>query len=66
MAMLILIPYVCVMCVSGAAMASNAFRNSFFYDPHTKKLFVHARRLSTSGDFSLVLLNAISHIKVCG
>jgi len=45
-------------------MANNAFRNSSFYDPQTKKLYIHQKRLGSSGDFSLVLLHAISHIKV--
>jgi hypothetical protein len=43
----------------------NAFKNSYFYDDHAGVLFIHLNRLSSSGDFGLVAIHALSHIKVC-
>jgi hypothetical protein len=45
-------------------MSHNAFRNSFHYDAQQKRLYIHVRRTGSSGDFALVLMHAISHIKV--
>jgi hypothetical protein len=43
---------------------SNAFRNSYFFDERGQVLYVHLNRLSSSGDFGLVAIHALSHIKV--
>lgn len=50
--------------IPASSLTDNAFKNSFFYDADHKKLFIHAKRLQNSGDFSLVLIHAVSHIKV--
>ena len=41
-----------------------AFRNSYRYQHSEKCLYVHSSRISSSGDFGLILLHALSHIKV--
>jgi len=43
---------------------NNAFRNSYFYDEKSQVLYVHTTRLLSSGDFGLVAIHALSHIKV--
>ncbi|CAM9353919.1 unnamed protein product [Chrysoparadoxa australica] len=43
---------------------TNAFRNSYMWDPAGRKLHVHARRLSSSGDFGLVMVHAAAHIRL--
>jgi hypothetical protein len=43
---------------------NNAFRNSYFYDDKAQVLYIHTNRLSSSGDFGLVAIHALSHIKV--
>ena len=43
---------------------NNAFKNSYFYDDKAQVLFIHLNRLSSSGDFGLVAIHALSHIKV--
>jgi hypothetical protein len=43
---------------------NNAFRNSYFYDDRAQVLYIHTNRLSSSGDFGLVAIHALSHIKV--
>ncbi|CAM9240066.1 unnamed protein product, partial [Hapterophycus canaliculatus] len=42
----------------------NAFRNSYLWDASSGTLIVHVRRLSSSGDFGLVLVHAAAHIQV--
>jgi hypothetical protein len=45
-------------------LANNSFKNSYLYDNDDKVLFIHSNRLASSGDFSLALIHALSHIKV--
>lgn len=42
----------------------NAFSHSYLYRAEDHALFVHQNRLGTSGDFGLVVIHALSHIKV--
>ena len=44
---------------------NNSFKNSYFYDHQSKILYVHSSRLTSSGDFGLIVIHALSHIKVC-
>eukprot|EP00752_Nemacystus_decipiens_P010330 g9202.t1 len=46
------------------ATNANAFRNSYLWDMSTGVLHLHVRRLSSSGDFGLVLVHAAAHIQV--
>jgi hypothetical protein len=46
-----------------SAASNNAFRNSYNYHWEDDTLFVHNNRLSSSGDFGLVIIHALSHIK---
>jgi trimeric autotransporter adhesin len=43
--------------------STNAFRSSYYWDAAAKTLYVHARRLGSSGDFGLVLVHAAAHLK---
>eukprot|EP01006_Ploeotia_vitrea_P026898 TRINITY_DN59815_c0_g3_i1.p2 TRINITY_DN59815_c0_g3~~TRINITY_DN59815_c0_g3_i1.p2 ORF type:complete len:1157 (-),score=209.00 TRINITY_DN59815_c0_g3_i1:3519-6989(-) len=43
---------------------NNAFRNSYYYDEPTNTLYVHNKKISSSGDFGLIVIHALSHIKV--
>jgi trimeric autotransporter adhesin len=43
--------------------STNAFRSSYWWDAAAKTLYVHARRLGSSGDFGLVLVHAAAHLK---
>jgi hypothetical protein len=43
---------------------NNAFSNSYHYGPQEDTLYVHSNRLISSGDFGLVVIHALSHIKV--
>jgi hypothetical protein len=45
--------------------SNNAFSNSYFYSIADNTLLVHSQRLSSSGDFGLIVIHALSHIKVC-
>ena len=45
-------------------VTDNAFAHSYMIDPSSGVLFVHKDKLSSSGDFGLLLLHAFSHIKV--
>lgn len=45
--------------------SNNAFANSYLYNPSDQSLVVHANRLHSSGDFGLIVVHALSHIKVC-
>ncbi|CAN0302096.1 unnamed protein product, partial [Phaeothamnion confervicola] len=40
------------------------FRNSYLWDRTAGVLYVHARRLASSGDLGLVLVHAAAHIRV--
>ncbi|XP_015775930.1 PREDICTED: uncharacterized protein LOC107354046 isoform X1 [Acropora digitifera] len=42
----------------------NAFRNSFFYEHARKVLFVRQERMESVGDFLVVIMHALSHIKI--
>ena len=42
----------------------NAFCNSYQYDHHSRSLYIHHSRILTSGDFGLVMVHALSHIKL--
>lgn len=48
-----------------SSAVNNSFANSYSYNPQSETLFVHRNRLSSSGDFGLVMIHALSHIKVC-
>ena len=43
---------------------SNAFRNSFFYEHARKILFVRQERMQSVGDFIVVIMHCLAHIKV--
>ena len=45
-------------------LLENAFRRSFFYEPETSTLWLHAERLDNVGGFLLVLVHALAHIQV--
>ena len=45
-------------------MMRNAYRNSFFYDANNKILYMRRDRLESVGEFVLVLVHTLSHIKV--
>ncbi|CAM9130892.1 unnamed protein product, partial [Ectocarpus fasciculatus] len=47
-----------------STVQNNSFKNSYFYDHSSKTLYVHSSRLSSSGDFGLVVIHALSHIKI--
>lgn len=42
----------------------NAFRNSFFYEHSRKILFIRQERMQSVGDFVVVLMHCLAHIKV--
>jgi len=42
----------------------TAFSQSYVYSHSTRTLFVHQSRVSSSGDFGLILVHALSHIKL--
>lgn len=44
--------------------ANNAFCNSYLYDHAGQQLAIHTDRMSSSGDFGLVIIHALSHIKI--
>jgi hypothetical protein len=46
------------------SMEGNAFATSYRYDPDKALLYVHESKLTSSGDFGLVVIHALSHIKV--
>jgi len=46
-----------------ANMAGNAFASSYRYDPDSQTLYVHEKKLTSSGDFGLIVIHALSHIK---
>jgi len=43
---------------------NNAFSNSYDYQKGTGELLIHKEKLKSSGDFGLVVIHALSHIKV--
>ncbi|XP_071497013.1 uncharacterized protein [Diadema antillarum] len=44
-------------------LVRNAYRNSFHYDDLNRVLYVRQERLSSVGEFMLVLIHALAHIK---
>jgi hypothetical protein len=42
----------------------NAFRNSFHWDPTTRSLYVRVERMENVGEFVMVLMHSLAHIKV--
>lgn len=44
-------------------MAGNAYRNSFFFDANNKILYMRRDRMESVGEFVLVLVHTMSHIK---
>lgn len=48
---------------SNKKLARNAFRNSFHYDANNRILYIRAARLETVGDFIVVLIHSLAHIK---
>ena len=47
-------------------LSRNAFRNSFFYEAHNRILYMRQERLDNVGEFVLVLVHTLSHIKAGG
>jgi hypothetical protein len=47
-----------------STLTNNAFKNSYHFDDKKSELFIHSDRLTSSGDFGLVCIHALSHIKV--
>jgi hypothetical protein len=47
-----------------SGLSGNSFANSYCFSPEENTLFVHHSRLASSGDFGLVVIHALSHIKV--
>jgi hypothetical protein len=45
-------------------LSGNSFANSYCFSTEENTLFVHHSRLASSGDFGLVVIHALSHIKV--
>jgi len=43
---------------------NTAFSQSYAYSHSTRTLFVHQSRISSSGDFGLILIHALSHMKL--
>ena len=43
---------------------NNAFRNSFFYERSRKILFVRKERMDSVGDFVVLIMHCLAHIKV--
>jgi len=42
----------------------NCFRNSFYYEHATKILFIREERMETVGEFVLVVIHCLAHVKV--
>jgi len=47
-----------------SAVVNNAFSNSYHFDAARGELLVHRTRVPKAGDFGLVMIHALSHIKV--
>jgi hypothetical protein len=50
-------------CLPPSNAPGNAFANSYSYIQSDNTLVVHSKRLSSSGDFGLIVVHALSHIK---
>ena len=44
--------------------AKNAFRNSFFFERSRRILFIRQERMESVGDFIVVVLHCMAHIKI--
>ena len=44
--------------------SKNAFRNSFFYERSRRILFVRQERMDSVGDFIVLIMHCLAHIKV--
>lgn len=44
--------------------SQNAFRNSFFFEHARKILFIRQERMQSVGDFVVVIMHCLAHIKV--
>lgn len=44
-------------------LRNNAYRNSFFFDANNRILYVRTARLDTVGEFVVVLVHTLAHIK---
>ena len=47
-----------------SSVINNAFSNSYHFDAERSELLVHRTRIPKAGDFGLVMIHALSHIKV--
>ena len=47
-----------------STVVNNAFSNSYHFDAARGELLVHRTRVPKAGDFGLVMIHALSHIKV--
>ena len=45
-------------------LSNNSFKNSYHFNASANTLYIHISRLSSSGDFGLVVIHALSHIKI--
>lgn len=45
-------------------LARNAYRNSFYFDPNNRILYMRSERLEMVGEFVLVLIHCLAHLKV--
>ena len=45
------------------ALTNNAYRNSFYYDATNHILYLRTARLESVGQFILVLIHQLAHIK---
>ena len=48
---------------SNKHLTHNAYRNSFYYDANNHLLYMRAARLDNVGQFILVLIHCMAHIK---
>ncbi|CAH1797049.1 unnamed protein product [Owenia fusiformis] len=44
-------------------LAHNAYRNSFHYDANNRIVYIRSARLDNVGEFTLILVHALAHIK---
>lgn len=45
-------------------LTRNAYRNSFYFDSNNRILYMRSERLETVGEFVLVLIHCLAHLKV--
>ena len=51
-------------CLPPNNYANNAFRNSFFFERSRRILFIRQERMESVGDFIVVALHCMAHIKI--